>query len=138
MPLKAKAHGRAHEWRETDLLQINYIGLDEVCFTLGGFCTASRQWKGFVQYRFPADSRFRVLEEMDLAAYWETGLFQANFSLWEIVSGGWLDGKEDERNFLAMWREFGAREWLLATTNFSVSVASRSEPAIHDCLLPDA
>jgi hypothetical protein len=131
MRLKVIRCGGEHGWQETDLSSISYRG-DDVCFTLAGLDKPAGRWIDFVEYRFGSGSRFRVLEEMDLAAYWETGLFLGKHSLYEIQAGGWLDGREDERNLLLVWKDYGAREWLLATTNFSVSVASLTEPVIHE------
>lgn len=131
MRLKVTRLGSEHAWKETDLSSISYSE-DEVRFVLSGLSTSSGRWIDFVEYRFRSNSRYRVLEEMDMSAYWETGMFQGNYSLYEIHVGGWLECREDETNLLAVWKDFGAREWLLVTTNFSVSVASLSDPTIHD------
>lgn len=42
---------------------------------------------------------FRFLDEADLIAYWETNAFDSNHHVYKILSGGWSNGEELEKDF---------------------------------------
>ena len=75
---------------------------------------------------------FRYMEEGDLSWYWETGKFNDDFLIYQILTGGWLSKEGSLHDILgiATSRNDWLKEWFIPTRNFSVTVLSNSIPKI--------
>jgi hypothetical protein len=87
--------------------------------------------RGRVNIRFAGRTRHRVLEEVDLAAYWSSSAFASSHFVFEVFGGGWQAHDEQCEGVLSVARrEFGVKEWLIRTSNFSAVVISSCMPEI--------
>ena len=76
---------------------------------------------------FAETTGFRVLDELDLARYWNSVSFSRGSHVLEVESGGW---SEEEDHFQLF--ETQRREWLVVTGNACVSVFCSLEPEVAE------
>ena len=80
-----------------------------------------------ITIKFFQPAGFRLLDELDLARYWNSADFSRGSHVLEVESGGW-SAEEDHFQLFETMR----REWLVATGNACVSVFCSSEPEVTD------
>ena len=75
---------------------------------------------------------FRYMEEGDLSYYWQAGVFDDRFLIYQVKSGGWLSKEGSTLDILGIARsqDNWLKEWFIPTRNFSVTVLSNSIPKI--------
>jgi hypothetical protein len=82
---------------------------------------------------FKECSAFRLLDEADLARYWNSPQFSRGAYVVEVLQGGW-SAEED----LLQGHARSRREWIVITGNACVSVFCMSEPEVQSVELPGA
>jgi hypothetical protein len=129
MRLEVRPAGPEVRWIEADIehLQFGDGGLRIIVVYAREFGK-----RGKVEIAFFGRTRHRVLEEVDLAAYWSGSSFASSHLVFEVISGGWLSHDAQGEAVLSVAAvEPGAREWLVRTSNFSASVVSAAMPQVE-------
>ncbi|HEX8248734.1 MAG TPA: hypothetical protein VF599_11210 [Pyrinomonadaceae bacterium] len=90
----------------------------------------------YLDIHFSSVSGFRLLDEGNLIAYWESGAFESNHHVYEVLSGGWSNGEPLPDGILSVRELIDYREWLIATTNQCITVLSADEPLIREITNP--
>lgn len=86
----------------------------------------------YLDIHFSSVSGFRLLDEGNLIAYWESGAFNSNHHVYEVLSGGWSNGEPLPDGILSVRELVDYREWLIATTNQCITILSADEPLIRE------
>ncbi|HXG85400.1 MAG TPA: hypothetical protein VNI84_15370 [Pyrinomonadaceae bacterium] len=90
----------------------------------------------YIDIHFSSVSGFRLLDEGNLTAYWESEAFNSNHHIYEVLSGGWSNGEALPDGILSSREFIGFREWFIATTNECITVLSGEEPQIREITNP--
>lgn len=130
MQFKIKPYGNEYNFdRQSDIIELIFsvTGLRVTVIT-----GSSKFTNVYLDIHFKNINGFRLLDEGDLIAYWESGLFNVNHHIYEILSGGWSNGESLESGMLSVSSSIGTKEWFIATTNRCLTVLSSSEPQINE------
>jgi hypothetical protein len=146
MTIQAKPFGesyRTDEYNESDISDLNW-GQHGLRFVVELWNRelwrkdALLKWdregkfrKKYVEIYFQNFSRYRVLEEVDLAPYWKSKEFANGHIVHEILSGGWISHDATGEQLLGYATTCGAREWFISTSNWSAFVLSKNEPLVR-------
>lgn len=90
----------------------------------------------YLDIHFSSTAGFRLLDEGNLIAYWESGAFRSNYHVYEVLSGGWTNGEPLPDGILSNREFINYREWFIATTNKCMTVLSGDEPLIREITNP--
>ncbi len=113
-------------------------GIVEVFETLSGLRIIVSTWTDSInevllQVYFRRPHAYRYLDELDLIAYWKTEKFRSSHHVYEITSGGWLNGEPLLPDMLDSARNNpGLREWFISTTNGCMNILANSVPELTD------
>jgi|SRR5688572_22147496 len=112
-------------------------GIVEVFESLSGLRIIVSTWtdsinEALLQVYFRRPHAYRYLDELDLIAYWKTEKFRSPHHVYEITSGGWLNGEPSLPDMLDSARNTGVREWFISTTNGCMNVLAASPPEVAE------
>jgi hypothetical protein len=131
MRLELQPVGPSVRWVEADIARLVFDAKG-LWISVEYALASDSQHRGTVQVGFAGRTRHRVLEEVDLAAYWESGALTTSHFVFEVLAGGWREHDEHSEAVLSVAaQEFGLKEWLIRTSNFCVAVISSAMPEIE-------
>jgi hypothetical protein len=87
----------------------------------------------YLEFHFDWVAGFRMLDELDLLGYWESGAFRDGHHLYEIISGGWATGEVRQEGVIRDEQDY--REWFIVTTNQCMNVLA-GEPLVRELANP--
>ena len=131
MKLEAQPLGNQYrlDAKESDIV--------EVLNSLGGMRIVVSTWIDEINQRlleisFRRVRGYRYLDEGDLLSYWENEKLRTPHHVYEITSGGWVNGEALEPGILDVSKAFEIREWFIATTNGCMNVLSADPPELKE------
>jgi hypothetical protein len=130
MKFEVKPHGKKYRFdQESNIIEVIYTrtGLRIIVIAATSMFTNI-----FLDIHFNNISGFRLLDEGDLIAYWESEAFNSNDHIYEILAGGWSNGEPIPDGILSKREFIGFREWFIATTNECITVLSGEEPQVRE------
>lgn len=80
---------------------------------------------GGIRITFSQVDVFRLLDEVQLAAYWVRENFPEGYPLLEVLEDGWAHEENERLGYIQQ-----QREWMIVTAGACVSVFSTSEPEV--------
>ena len=129
MNIEAQPLGNQYrfEGKESDIV--------EVFNSLSGLRIVVSTWIDEINQRllevsFRRVRGYRYLDEGDLLRYWQREILRTSHHVYEITSGGWLNGEPWEPGMLDVSKTFEIREWFIATTNGCMNVLSSEPPEL--------
>ena len=108
----------------------------EVFHTFSGLRITVSTWMDsinptYLQVYWRRVQGYRLLDELDLLAYWETEQFRSPHHVDEIAGGGWLRGEPFLPGMLtSAHNKRGLREWFISTANRGMNVLAASPPEL--------
>ena len=110
----------------------------EVFNTFSGLRVTVSTWidsinQTYLQVYWRRVQGYRLLDELDLLAYWDTEKLRSPHHVYEITSGGWLRGEPILSGMLtSAHNNPGLCEWFISTTNRCMNVLAASPPELMD------
>jgi hypothetical protein len=126
MRLETKPMGTSYTWDESNISDLNW-GESGLRIVVEFWSRTDPSDRRCIEYYWHGATRHRVLEESDLAHYWDNASYEKGHLLFQVLSGGWLSHANQEN--INIW--FG-QEWFLYTSNWSATVISSGEPVIRE------
>lgn len=130
MQFEVKPHGKEYRFdQESNITEVIYTrtGLRIIVIAATSMFTNI-----FLDIHFSNIIGFRLLDEGNLIAYWESEAFNSNHHIYEILSGGWSNGEPIADGILSNREFIGYREWFIVTTNECITVLSGEEPQVRE------
>ena len=126
MRLETKSHGESYISDESNICDLNW-GSSGLRIVVEFWKRSDPANRRFIEYYWHGFTRHRVLEESDLAHYWDDGNFENDKFLYEVISGGWISNAPVEK--INLWC---GREWFVYTSNMSATIIASNEPLVRE------
>lgn len=130
MQFEVKPYGKQYRFdQQSDITDLIYTGSG---LRITVIAATSMFTNVYLDVHFSNTAGFRLLDEGNLIAYWESGAFGSNHHVYEVLSGGWSNGEPLPEGILSGRELINYREWFIATTNKCITVLSGGEPLIRE------
>lgn len=132
MKFEVKPFGKEYRFNNDSVSDIIEVGFSKTGLRILVTAATSMFTNIYLEIHFANANAFRFLEGEDLTGYWESGAYESNHHIYEILSGGWSNGEVLEDGLLSTSSNIGIREWFITTTGGCMAVLSSEEPHIRE------
>ena len=116
----------------SDIAEVHFIG-GRLEILVASSPAGEQRFNG-LRISFPKACEFRMLDEANLARYWESPGFRRGHHVLSVTSGGW----RAEESSLQGFQPSHGNEWLIVTGNRCISVLSPDAPQLVEGVFDDA